>query len=153
MAAARRTAILIRTPADARRTRRAAVRTGHRSRAHPGACAWPSNGRAFQRVTAGRSLPAAGECAARPRPSPRPACGCANFRSVTGFYIAGSVLAAWALLVTAVGVTREDFPSSDGATRLVGAISVLLVVAAIGSAIYLSATEEHEPKGEHAAAR
>jgi hypothetical protein len=72
---------------------------------------------------------------------------------VTGFYIAGIVLAAWALLVTAVGVTREDFPSSPSATRLVGAISVLLVVVAIGSAIYLSATEEeHEPKGEHAGA-
>jgi hypothetical protein len=71
---------------------------------------------------------------------------------VTGFYIAGIVLAAWALLVTAVGVTREDFPSTPGATRLVGAISVLLVVTAIGSAIYLSATEEHEPKGEHSAA-
>ena len=72
---------------------------------------------------------------------------------MTGFYIAGIVLAAWALLVTAAGVTREDFPGSAGATRLVGAISVLLVVAAIGSAIYLSATEEeHEPEGEHAAA-
>jgi hypothetical protein len=71
---------------------------------------------------------------------------------VTGFYIAGIVLACWALIVTAVGVRREDFPGSPGATRLVGAISVLLVVAAIGSAIYLSATEEHEPKGEHAGA-
>jgi hypothetical protein len=71
---------------------------------------------------------------------------------VTGFYIAGIVLAVWALLVTTVGVTREDFPSTPGATRLVGAISVLLVVTAIGSAIYLSATEEHEPKGEHSAA-
>lgn len=71
---------------------------------------------------------------------------------MTGFYIAGIVLAAWALLVTAVGVTREDFPGSAGATRLVGAISVLLVVAAIGTAIYLSATEEHEPKGEPAGA-
>ena len=69
---------------------------------------------------------------------------------MTGFYIAGIVLAAWALLVTAIGVMREDFPSTPGATRLVGAISLLLVVTAIGSAIYLSATEEHEPKGEHA---
>jgi hypothetical protein len=51
-----------------------------------------------------------------------------------------------------LGVRREDFPGSVGATRVVGAISVLLVVAAIGSAIYLSATEEHEPKGEHAGA-
>jgi hypothetical protein len=59
------------------------------------------------------------------------------------------------LLLSALGVMREDFPGSAGATRLVGAISVLLVVAAIGSAIYLSATEEeeHEPKGEETAAR
>ena len=73
---------------------------------------------------------------------------------MTGFYIAGGVLAAWALFVSALGVMREDFPGTDGAARLVGLVSVLLVVAAIGTAIYLSATEEeHEPKGEHAAAR
>jgi hypothetical protein len=67
---------------------------------------------------------------------------------VEGFYIAGGVLAAWALLVSALGVMREDFPSTPGATRLVGAISVVLVVCAIGSAIYLSATEEeHEEEG------
>jgi len=71
---------------------------------------------------------------------------------VTGFYIVGGVLAAWALLVSALGVMREDFPATPGATRLVGAISIVLVVAAIGSAIYLSATEEHEPEGERAAA-
>jgi hypothetical protein len=71
---------------------------------------------------------------------------------VTGFYIAGIALACWALLVTAIGVRREDFPDSPGATRLVGAISVVLVIVTIGSAIYLSATEEHEPEGEHAAA-
>jgi hypothetical protein len=71
---------------------------------------------------------------------------------VTGFYIAGSVLAVWALIVSGLGVMREDFPSTTGASRLVGAISVLLVLTAIGTAIYLSATEEHEPKGEHAAA-
>ncbi len=71
---------------------------------------------------------------------------------MTGFYILGGVLAAWALLVSALGVMREDFPSTPGATRLVGAISIVLVVGAIGSAIYLSATEDHEPEGEHAAA-
>jgi hypothetical protein len=69
---------------------------------------------------------------------------------VTGFYIAGGVLAGWALLVSALGIMREDFPGSGGATRLVSAISVLLVVAAIGTAVYFSATEEHEPKGETA---
>jgi hypothetical protein len=66
---------------------------------------------------------------------------------VEGFYIAGGVLAAWALIVTAIGVTREDFPRTPGATRIVGAISIVLVVTAIGLAIYLSATEEEESGG------
>jgi hypothetical protein len=72
---------------------------------------------------------------------------------VEPFYFAGGALAAWALLVSALGVMREDFPGTPGATRLVGAISVVLVVTAIGLAIYLSATEEEEPEGgeEHAA--
>ena len=64
-----------------------------------------------------------------------------------GFYIAGGILAAWALILTAIGVTREDFPSTKSATRLVGVISIVLVVAAIGTAVYFSATEEHEPEG------
>jgi hypothetical protein len=71
---------------------------------------------------------------------------------VEGFYVAGGLLAAWALIVTAIGVRREDFPATPGATRLVGAISVVLVVAAIGLAIYLSATQEHESGGEEHAA-
>jgi predicted deacylase len=37
---------------------------------------------------------------------------------VEGFYIAGGVLAAWALIVTAIGVTREDFPRTPGATHI-----------------------------------
>ena len=76
-----------------------------------------------------------------------------SFRSVEGFYIAGGALAAWALILTAIGVTRENFPSTPGATRLVGAISIVLVVTAISLAVYLSANEEHEPEagGENAA--
>jgi hypothetical protein len=70
---------------------------------------------------------------------------------VEPFYFAGGTLAAWALLVTAIGVTREDFPSTPRATRLVGAISIVLVVTTIGLAIYLSATEEEDKGGEHAA--
>jgi hypothetical protein len=67
---------------------------------------------------------------------------------VEGFYVAGGALAVWALIVSFLGIVREDFPSTRGAARLVGAISIVLVVAAIGTAIYLSATEEHEPGGE-----
>ena len=71
-----------------------------------------------------------------------------------GFYFAGGALAVWALVVSFLGIVREDFPATRNAARLVGAISILLVVAAIGSGIYLSATEEHESDGEeHASLR
>lgn len=69
-----------------------------------------------------------------------------------GFYFAGGALAAWALIVSFLGIVREDFPATRGATRLVGVISFVLVVAAIGTAIYLSATEEEEPGAEERAA-
>lgn len=69
-----------------------------------------------------------------------------------GFYFVGGALAVWALIVSALGVMREDFPSTPRATRLVTAISALLVVGAIGTAIYLSATLEDEPEEERAAA-
>jgi hypothetical protein len=119
--AAPRTATRIRTPAGDRRTRRAAARMPRRSP---------------------RRRPASASRGAARR------AGFGSFRGVEGFYVAGGLLAAWALLVSFLGIVREDFPSTPGATRLVGAISVLLVVAAIGSAIYLSATEDHEPAGE-----
>ena len=70
-----------------------------------------------------------------------------------GFYFAGGALAVWALIVSFLGIVREDFPATRNAARLVGAISIVLVVAAIGSAIYLSATEEHEAGGEEQALR
>ena len=122
---ARPTVIRARIRVGAHRSRRAAARTPHRSRRRLGACE-SNRGR--------RGAPLG------------------SFRAVEGFYFVGGALAAWALLVSALGVMREDFPSTRAATRLVGAISVVLVVAAIGTAIYLSATEEHEPEGEHAAA-
>lgn len=69
-----------------------------------------------------------------------------------GFYIAGGALAVWAVLVSALGIVREDFPRTEGATRLVSLISIVLVILAIGSGIYLSAIEEEEPGGEERAA-
>ena len=125
--AARPTAIRTRIPAAARRSRLAAARTGRRSRPRPG-------GSGSNRGRRGEAF--------------------GSFRGVEGFYFAGGALAVWALVVSALGVMREDFPSTRGATRLVGAITIVLVISAVGSAIYLSATEEHEPKGgEHGAAQ
>jgi hypothetical protein len=61
---------------------------------------------------------------------------------VNAFHVCGALLAVWAVLVSYLGITHENFPGS--AERLVGAISVLLVLAAIGSAIYIGATEEED---------
>jgi hypothetical protein len=66
------------------------------------------------------------------------------------FYVCGAVLAAWALLVAFLGITREGFPASPQSERVVGAISVILVVLAVGSAIYVGATEEEDEEPEAA---
>jgi hypothetical protein len=67
---------------------------------------------------------------------------------VEGYYIAAGAAAVWAVILTAIGVRNESFPATARATRLVAAISIVLVLATIGLAIYLSATEEHEKGGE-----
>ena len=72
---------------------------------------------------------------------------------MNAFHVIGGLLALWALLVSFLGVTRESFPGSRGAERAVAAISVRLVVGAIGAAIITSATEEEEePEGGEEAA-
>jgi hypothetical protein len=65
-------------------------------------------------------------------------------RRVNAFHVCGALFAAWALIIAVLGISREGFPGSAGGARLVGGISVLLCVAAIGTAIYTAATEEEE---------
>jgi hypothetical protein len=71
---------------------------------------------------------------------------------VNAFHVCGVLFAAWALVVAFLGITRESFPGSDAAARLVGLVSVVLCLAAIGTAIYTSATEEEEHEGEEESA-
>jgi len=55
------------------------------------------------------------------------------------FYISGSVLAVWAVAVSAFGIrAHATFPSSKGAARGVMAISVGLILLAMASAIVTS---------------
>jgi hypothetical protein len=54
------------------------------------------------------------------------------------FYVLGGVLAAWAVVVSAIGITQPDFPQNQGRARLVYAISALLVLGAVGSAVLTS---------------
>ena len=52
------------------------------------------------------------------------------------FYIAGGVLAAYAVLLTALGVTRiGSFPAGKAQARGVMALSAVLVAAAMASAV------------------
>ena len=67
---------------------------------------------------------------------------------MNAFHVCGALFAIWALVVSFLGITRESFPSTDGAARTVGLISAVLCLAAIGTAIYTSATEEHESDEE-----
>jgi plastocyanin len=65
------------------------------------------------------------------------------------FYVAGSVLALWAVLLTAWGISHTgEFPGSQGRGRLVMLTSFVLVAATMTSAV-LTAGEE----GEGAASR
>lgn len=59
---------------------------------------------------------------------------------MNAFEVCGAILALWAVLVAALGITREGFPGD--AEKLVAFISVVLVALAIGSAIYTGATEK-----------
>jgi hypothetical protein len=72
---------------------------------------------------------------------------------VNAFHVCGALFALWALVVSFLGITRESFPSTAGAARAMGVISAVLCLAAIGTAIYTSATEEHESGEEQAALR
>jgi hypothetical protein len=55
--------------------------------------------------------------------------------SKVAWYIAGGVLALWAVVVSAIGLKRPDFPAGDGPARLVMLISFVLVVAAMTAAV------------------
>jgi hypothetical protein len=63
----------------------------------------------------------------------------AHETSKTAFYTLGSVLAVYAVVVSAIGITRHaTFPPSKGAERAVMALSLVLVVATMASAILTS---------------
>lgn len=56
--------------------------------------------------------------------------------SHTAFYIAGGVLALWAVLVSAVGIRgHANWPSSAGVANGIMGISAVLVVAACAMAV------------------
>ena len=75
---------------------------------------------------------------------------------MNAFHVFGGLLAIWALIVSFLGITRENWPSKKGVERGVIAISITLVLCAIGSAVLTAVAErneeeekEHEGSEEH----
>jgi hypothetical protein len=64
---------------------------------------------------------------------------------MNAFHVMGGLTAIWAVVVAIIGIKKEDFPG--GAEKIVGAISVVLVVGAISAAVITSANEEEEHGG------
>jgi hypothetical protein len=54
------------------------------------------------------------------------------------FYIAGLLLAGWAVVLSAAGLTRPSFPAGEAAQRGVIAVSFVLMVFAVAMAIVTS---------------
>lgn len=55
--------------------------------------------------------------------------------SKTAFYVGGGALAVWAVLLSLIGLSRPDFPRTEGAARSVYGISTLLVLVAAATAV------------------
>lgn len=61
--------------------------------------------------------------------------GAASEPSKVPFYIAGAVLATWAVAISAIGLTRPSFPVDVRGQRAVVAVTLVLVAIAIAMAI------------------
>ena len=55
--------------------------------------------------------------------------------SKTLFYIAGGILTAYALGISAIGITQHGFPKTQGTARGVFALTAVLVAFAMASAV------------------
>ena len=55
--------------------------------------------------------------------------------SKTAFYICGGLLAAWAVVLSVIGMRSETFPATVGAKRGVIALTLVFVVAAMATAV------------------
>ena len=69
------------------------------------------------------------------------------------FYLAGALLAAWAVVLAAIGLSRPDFPGSTQRTRGVMALSAILVVPTKGEgreqpSTTTSPTQGSPPQGQ-----
>ncbi len=55
--------------------------------------------------------------------------------SKTAFYVAGGVLAGFAVLLSVIGMTQPDFPKGDGAYKGIIGLAAVLVIGACAATI------------------
>jgi plastocyanin len=73
-------------------------------------------------------------------------------KSKTAFYVAGGLLVAWAVIVSAgLGLRNDDFPGNQGGQRAVIGITALLVLATAATAIITSGGSESKTSSAAAA--
>ncbi|GAC1325874.1 MAG: hypothetical protein NVSMB25_24810 [Thermoleophilaceae bacterium] len=60
--------------------------------------------------------------------------------AITAFHVVGGLTALWAVVLAGLGLSRHDFPGRGSAERIVLAISALLVVGSIATAIGTATT-------------
>jgi hypothetical protein len=54
--------------------------------------------------------------------------------SKTAFYVLGGILAGWAVVLSAIGMTSPSFPGGAGGQRAVMGITAILMLAAVVAA-------------------
>jgi hypothetical protein len=64
--------------------------------------------------------------------------GAVDEGSKTAFYIGGGLLAAWAVIVSLIGIARPEFPGSAAVARLTMLVSVIFVAGALSTAVITS---------------
>jgi hypothetical protein len=55
--------------------------------------------------------------------------------SKTAFYVAGALFALWAVVLSAIGLNRPEFPGREARARGVMALSAILTAAAMATAV------------------
>jgi hypothetical protein len=71
---------------------------------------------------------------------------------VTAFFASGIALAVWAVVLSALGLTRPSFPGGRRGERAVIAVSIVLMALTVGSGIVGGLIEAGHEEAEPAAA-
>jgi hypothetical protein len=61
-----------------------------------------------------------------------------HHKSELPFFLAGSLLVAFAIIISVVGFKKPEFPANEQAARGVMALSIALVAGALGTGIYVA---------------